>query len=69
MPQRRGGVDATGTRLMTALVDLYQAIGCDARALNDALDCVSSAAFAGASEIAVHDTAPRCMREAGMPIR
>lgn len=60
---------ADGTRLMTALVDLYQAIGCDARALNAALDCVTSAAFAGASEIAVHDTSPRCMREAGMPIR
>jgi hypothetical protein len=60
---------AEGTRLSEALTGLYLHIGCDAQALNDTLDCVTAFAFAGASEVAVHENARSCMREAGMTMR
>ncbi|MFN6977521.1 MAG: hypothetical protein ACK4OP_05320 [Gemmobacter sp.] len=60
---------AEGTRLTESLVTLYQSIGCAVRPLNDTRDSVTSAAFAGASEIDVHESARQCMREAGMPVR
>jgi hypothetical protein len=60
---------AEGTRLSEALTGLYLHIGCDGQALNDTLDCVTAFAFAGASEVAVHESARRCMRESGMTMR
>ena len=60
---------AEGTRLAQSLTTLYATIDCPVQELNATLDCVTSYAFAGASEIDVHESARACMREAGMPMR